>query len=160
MAAFADLQFYRINGRYLVKEFALVTEESQVVHYVFAPPPIIDWNHDDLKNNDWVYHYHHGLHWFSGFVPYQETLKKIANSLKRNDIFVIYVKGYEKMKFLEKFDVNVQNIENCGLVYKIKDVRNGISCLHHREKNNVCALRNVFHMKNCMSLAPLSVDPR
>lgn len=159
MDAFADLQFYRVNGCYSVKEFALVTQDGRVAHYVFESPPMIDWTRENLKNIDWVYRNHHGLNWFSGFVSHRESKEKIANSLRQGN--VIFVKGYEKMKFLEKnFNANVRNIENFGLAYKIKNVRNGISCIHHRRNNDVCALRNVFYMKNCMNSPHPSVDPR
>ena len=90
---------------------------------------------ENLKNIDWVYRNHHGLHWDSGFVPYREAAKLITNSLNwQNDIFLVYVKGREKLNFLKKLDIHAINIENYCLAYKIKEIRNGISCVHHRQK--------------------------
>ena len=140
MTAYADLQFYRVDGDHVIKEFALVTVDSRVAHYVFEPPQKIESSLENLKNIDWVYRNHHGLHWDSGFVPYREAAKIITNSLSwKNDVFLVYVKGLEKMNFLKKLDIYALNIENYGLAYKIKEIKRG-SRAHTTETKTTSAL--------------------
>ena len=153
MAGFADMQFFKIRGEYIIKEFAVVTEDSRMCHFIFKPPPDIQLNSRDLKNIKWLERRYHGLLWKSGSVPFIDSINKIQNSLNsKNGICIVFVKGHQKKEFLKCLGINVHNIEAYGVNYRIKEIKNGVSCIGHKKYANVCALRNAFYLKNQLSL--------
>lgn len=148
-----DVQGFKTSwNEFIVKELAIVPlgEDVQPVVYLFKPPH--DWNFLGARykcENNWLYRNYHGLDWKDGEIPYDElnnVLKSAVRGAKK-----IYVKGLEKVRWLENIIPKVCNIEALGCpslatLYK-KDKK---PCSNHnldicREPH--CAARNVIAVK-------------
>lgn len=145
-----DLQFFKVNGHFVVKEFAALTD-TKLTHHVFkAPYDLSLLAENDIKGVQWLEKYYHKISWGAGVTDYEHATKIIVGTL-RNYNGRVYVKGIEKVTFLNKLSIKATNIEDLGIHYRISDIsyNNGnlISCKNHKSRYNVCALRNVFYMK-------------
>lgn len=92
------------NNRFIIKEFALVSEQCQI-HIIFKPP----YSKDVLaslrqRTVRWLERYYHHIKWEDGCVVYNERLiRKLCEPFS-----VIFTKGSEKANFLKQFHPNVQ----------------------------------------------------
>ena len=102
-----DVQGFKANDNSLVfKELAILTleEDAPPQVYLFRPP--FDWNglgNQQKSCNRWLELNHHGIPWSVGDISQREVRsilhKELGNASK------VYVKGYEKIKWLENFSL-------------------------------------------------------
>ncbi|XP_043484119.1 uncharacterized protein LOC122512394 [Leptopilina heterotoma] len=146
MEFIVDVQgFKRANNEFVFKELAILPlqPDAQPLVYLFEPP--CPWNSlagRYKSENLWLTHNYHEIHWTAGDVSYDE-LRPILQDILRS-ASVIYVKGLEKKNWLEKYLLNVQNLEdfNCPSLKKIKsDLLT--TCTHHTFCSENCAVKNV-----------------
>lgn len=149
MSVFADVQFFKVNGHFIVKEFASVSENSLVAHHIFQPPANIKLSFKDQKNIEWLQKNHLGINWSSGTTPYGKLNAVICENLKDK---VVFTKGLQKTNFLKIHGVNAYNVEDFGIHFKIKEITDKIACTSHESENNVCALRNAFYLKKLINV--------
>lgn len=145
--------FKQLNNEFIIKELTIqdLNDETSVKTYLFKPP--FSWNSlsKEMKvQNKWLERHYHCLNWFSGELDYGESIK-IIKSL--NVAKMVYVKGDDKNKWLEKYLNNVYNIEefNCPAFKIIKNsFKNDSKCNNHIQNVNYknCSLSNVNVMRS------------
>lgn len=142
MELIVDVQGFCIPD-FVVKELAILSRDGKnFCHFIFKPP--IPYNLLDRKaksNVCWLQYNHHGMSWEDGFVKYEELghIKDLFNSAS-----LIYVKGNEKKKFVEKFyQGNVVNLEEKPSMKKFNHEKR---CFAHAPPF-VCSIHNVYVIK-------------
>ncbi|XP_051158540.1 uncharacterized protein LOC127279926 [Leptopilina boulardi] len=146
MEFIVDVQgFKRPYNDFVFKELAILPlqADAQPIVYLFEPP--CNWNSLPGRyksENLWLTHNYHGIHWSVGDVLYDE-LRPILQDVLRG-AKVIYVKGLEKKTWLEKYLLNVQNLEDFDCL-SLKKIKSELSttCTHHTLYTENCAVRNV-----------------
>lgn len=153
MEYIVDVQgFKKQYNQFVVKELAIIPleEDALPIVYLFESPH--DWNLLDSRykcENSWLTKNYHGISWQEGDVPYrdfEEILKASVRCASK-----IYVKGLEKLKWLQNIIPNVRNMEDldCPSLSKLhKD--NNIPCSNHNLqmcKNSHCAASNALVLK-------------
>ena len=144
-SAVVEMQCFVDNeGRFIVKELAIVSGNIQS-HWVFKPPyDSTKLDNKALRTNRWAEKYYHGLAWLSGDTPY-EALERI---IRRFCIMFdrIYTRGSEKCtlltKILEPLQVKVINVDTIALTPP-DDQKPLPRCLRHASNqalNHRCAL--------------------
>jgi hypothetical protein len=143
--------FKSVANKFIVKELALISVDSQVYELHLLQPPC-DFSELPFhlqKQVMWLEKHCHGLYWGSGFRKY-ENLKEIFLNVKIQGN--VYVKGKEKQKFvsdlLSDLNVKVINLEDLGCP-KLEDLKSDymqteimIPCnFNHNTRN--CAYVNV-----------------
>lgn len=145
MPNFVDLQGFKHEKDFILKEFALLNSTEQE-HIIAQPPFEFHWlSSADQGQARWLERNYHGFSWDEGTLPYGEALATMVSCLKKKEGEDIYVKGLQKKIWLQKFDIFPLNIEDIGCDMKVCNLRSGWHCWLHY---GVCAMRNVFHMKN------------
>lgn len=141
MFAIVDVQGFKISD----KEFSpkeLASYNGNVMsHYIFrAPFPLSTLPLPLQQQAKWVSNNHHCIEWDEGFTPVH-LFPKILQRLVR-DAHVVYVKGYEKVKFLQKYtDKHIIEIEEHPALSPSEP-----SCMYHVKSHCYCALSNVYHL--------------
>lgn len=133
---FLDVQGFKIDEKFVLKELAVVSEHlDKVHHFIFKPP--FSWqklNEEDRIETLLYRSFYHGFTWNSGTIPYS-SIPGILNGLLAHEDAVVYVRGWDRMISLEtvwslegesmgKKSVRVENIENLGYS-QITDERTG-----------------------------------
>lgn len=140
-----DLQGFKLlkNNEFICKEIAFLNvENGECISKIFAPPiPWIDLNRNDRRNILWLTRNHHNLEWCSGEIPYINLETDCYNIL--NEANKIYVKGEEKVKWLEnllyKKIINLEKF-NCPALSELHS-QSQVDCCNLHINN--CAVRNV-----------------
>jgi len=145
---FVDLQGFIVNDKFTTKEIAVLRNGKELTHHIFRAP--ISW--DLLTKSEksrvcWLTSNHHRLNWTDGYVDY-----KLMKTLVRNAVCaestgtLVYVKGYEKKKWLVEIlenDATIETIdadyEDIGRLRTLKTSR-AFRCGYHAKN---CALENV-----------------
>lgn len=141
MPTFVDLQFFKHDKDYILKELAILG--PGIEHFIVKPPfEFSSLSCEDSRQAVWLEKNYHGIAWEDGFISYEEVPALIKSRLRNKD--EIYVKGLEKKVWLEKFGIPSQNLEDFGFNVRLKDLHDGWHCFLHY---GVCALRNVFHFR-------------
>lgn len=150
---FVDLQGFKwSNNEFIIKEFALATNEFTQVFLVKPPYPFSRLSPHENRHVTWL-EKNYGILWREGFIDHREFKRIIVNYLKDKTIFV---KGTEKVQWVKHLspsstvldlDENQQySFRHLYEKYCIKsDVYN---CVHHKK---MCALKNVICIKKCYS---------
>lgn len=108
-AGVVDFHAFRDNdGEYIVKELVLTDGDGGFYTQVFFKPPydksLLDQRH--RQQVEWLETHFHRIKWEYGDVAYsEETMKTLCSYFA-----TIYVKGGEKVRFLQKFHPNVRPI--------------------------------------------------
>ena len=148
MYTYADLQFFRINKDYVVKEFAALSSDNKLSHYIFKHPMEFTLlNKDDKRGVRWLERHHHKINWSTGHIPYKYVTAVITRDLKG----MIYVKGHQKVQFLQSLGIYAENIEDMGIKFRIRDLKDGVTCKNHNNDNYICALLNVFKIRDIIN---------
>lgn len=142
MLSYVDVQGFKVQNKFVIKEFALLDDHGNCFHFIFAPP--FDYENLSLKDKK-NYRYsraYHGLSWFNhGTIPYKTALPIISSILQNYNTH--YVKGFEKVRWLSDYTRNsIINIEMLGINYKTSKANDSKfvqSCGNHY---GVCAKRN------------------
>lgn len=156
---FVDLQGFVIDGRFVVKEAAVLREGYVLSHYVFASP--MPWHflrRTEKAEASWLIARHHGLRWNDGSVPCSMAKRLITTAVASTDISrtVLYVKGLQKRQWLRDLlddatMTHVDNIEsdydNIPPLYELS-VTDTLRCDKHFTN---CAMQNVFKLFNWWS---------
>lgn len=154
-----DMQgFKRPDNQFVLKELALLplTNDNKCHPCTFLFLPPCQWHTLPAKYkcmNAWVERNYHGLPWNSGDVPYyaaEEILKVLLI-----DAAKIYVKGYEKRKWLEEIigssrtivDLNEEKPDCPSLRKMLYDDKTLIPCPYHSDGKFNCAAKNVQLLK-------------
>ena len=150
MEYIVDVQgFKKIYNIFVVKELAVIPlgEDVQPTVYVFQPPH--HWHLLSARykcENSWLTRNYHGMNWRDGEIPYDEfedILKSSVRGAKK-----IYVKGLEKVWWLENIIPKVCNIEPLGCPSLTK---------LHKKGNNPCSNHN---LEICSDSRCSTLDPR
>lgn len=153
MEFIVDVQgFKKQYNQFIFKELAIVPleEDAQPTVYLFQSPH--DWNLLEPRykcENSWLMRNYHGLCWQGGDVPYADLEDILKVSLRCAS--KVFVKGLEKVKWLENIIPNVRNIEDldCPSIVKLHKNKND-PCSNHNLKicqNSQCAASNALAMK-------------
>ena len=148
-----DVQGFYVNNKFIAKEVAVLRGlQQQYAHFVFLPPQNV---YPDFKHRHFVENYIHGLEWNSGYVPY-ELLQNVLQVVTK-DNSEVYVKGHEKMKYMQSLLKNkrVINLEafDCPSLKSIKNnykfqcngiYNNYVKCFFHKSPVLNCSLLNVI----------------
>jgi len=144
-----DVEGFFVKNHFIVKEFAYIrTEDSKIERYLFKAP--FSFNHLSFREKQTVSYCEKNLHqlrWSSGIIKYQDRLSVIRNVFQPSD--VIYVKGDQKVRFIEEllpFTVKVINLEtlNCPKVIDIKSTGKYTKCESLKHQFNIhCSLFKV-----------------
>lgn len=151
MSFYIDFQYFRHGTEYIIKELGILNSVVGLNHYIFKPPfNKYKLSFKDRKQTEWLKLNYHMLSWEDGYVPYNQLRAVLKEGLKNAK--EIYVKGYEKQKWLENQGYNAINIENLNYKYKIKEKNiHGLRCIYHGNKGSgVCSLQNIFCMRKIM----------
>lgn len=150
MKCVIDFEGFQVKSDfYIVKELAFRSlEDDRLGHWVFLPP--LPWK--DLLNHQkvtykWVINNLHGLKWECGETSYvylHKILKAIGSRYDQ-----IFVKGLEKMKFLQKFmDATVHNLDDWKCPKFENNSMDNFFCYHHVSPFKHCALGKANHYLN------------
>lgn len=151
---FFDLQGFKSkNNFFIVKELCMIPINENL-RYLFVIKPPFNYNKltpDVKKQVKWLERYFHGYNWNDGFISYQNTKKQLIDLLSGSNRNTIFVKGEEKIKWVEKMfqndnlEINCFNIEELGFYSDISRTDKQ-QCEYH-EKQFVCAYSNCMSMK-------------
>lgn len=136
-----DVQCFKIgNNTFYPKELA-VYNGNEVAHYIFRPPfPLSHLPEHLQKQAKWLMHNHHCIDWNEGFTP-GFLFPKIVQRLVR-DADQIYVKGREKVTFLQKYVNNtIVELPECPALKPSQP-----SCIYHTSLSCLCSLSNVYYL--------------
>lgn len=145
---FVDLQGFRdYKKSFIVKEFAIATNEFTQTYLVKPPYPFSTLTDDEKKQVRWLEKYR-GIYWREGFVDYNEFQRLAKPLLER---FNVVVKGFEKLKWIkelspncEVIDVGEQGCPNLASLNQKYSKNKNINCFYH---SKYCALKNVICVK-------------
>lgn len=149
-----DLQGFKItNNIFICKEISVVDIQSGLCKTAtFKPPfPWSDLDEKSKRTARWLTKYHHNLQWYSGDIAYLDVENHIQGLLD-NQIDKVYVKGSEKMVWLQKIiHIKIINLEelNCPSLRELQ-VEDAIVCHPHILNcvtRNVKILRQWFNQK-------------
>ena len=113
MVLFIDFQGDYVNGRFYIKELAMMTAQARVAHYLFQPVQdyrALTWY--ERKQVQYSTSQHHQIPWCDGFVDLRHLPRILSKHTARQRF--IYVKGYAKVKILEEFGIHARNLETLG----------------------------------------------
>lgn len=146
---FVDVQGFKDDyNRFIIKEFALCTEEFTQVFLIKPPYVYTKLTREEKKRVKWIER-NRGIYWNEGNIDYREFQRLIIPILKNKTIIM---KGLEKQKWIKELcnDVYLIDIEERGspsfsLLYKIFcKFATSYNCLSHK---NECALKNAICVK-------------
>lgn len=104
MECIVDLQgFKRSLNEFVFKEVAILAAQDDAVPTVYYYQPPCSWGSlsaESKSSNIWLKYNLHGLSWDNGKVPYDKLHDTLEVALK--DATKIYVKGFEKMRWLQE----------------------------------------------------------
>jgi hypothetical protein len=136
-----DFEGYKINKKFIIKEFCLINLVSSEISNFFVKSPILEYNNQSI----WVYKniHHIGLNYGN------TSIKEILNLINKHKI--IFVKGHEKSIILKSIfkELNFINIELLGCP-KYKELTS-INCSYesHNSLNfKHCALKKALFFRN------------
>lgn len=147
MNTIVDVKGFKDHANdFIVKEIAIV-ENQRLQSFLIKPPyPLSCLTKSEISGVRWMER-NMGILWDEGYVPYlkYKCYTKIVKLLRNKSI---YVKGYEKVLWVQKNcgHNNVFNIEELGCpsfpsLYTMYDQSPDVfSCMHHSKS---CALKNV-----------------
>ena len=146
MSIIIDFEGFMLESHtYVVKELAAYSFDGNIllVHWTFKPPrPFEELNEKDQKQCRWITRNLHGIQWEQGELAYENFRHIMGFLFKMYE--KIYVKGYEKTKFIETLSSrNCYNLDDLGCP-KINNLpEKSVICPHHHLKNH-CALAKVI----------------
>lgn len=167
MEVFLDIQCFKDNYDDLViKELLTVSyrrdgkieSSHEISNILFQPRYAFDRL---LKKyqliNSWFTRNLHGIPWEAGIIPYEKLKKELVKILKNKTR--IYVKGYEKKKWLQRkigctIPIQDMTVMKCPSIRKLKPPNNDNLCnfkeYHHYVQGNYhsCALENALRLKS------------
>lgn len=142
-----DLQGFKNNGNeFIVKEFAIATQEHTHTFLVKPPYPFTSLSLEEKKQVRWIER-NRGYRWSEGYVDYKEFHRIIKPLLASRKIIV---KGQEKIKWVGDLceHNNILDISYTGIptLNALNDLysNNMFNCIFHDKK---CALQNVLCIK-------------
>lgn len=155
MKYIVDIQGFQAPNEFIVKELSIIKiDPSSLSQYgrndveclLFQPPyPWINLSPKFKFSNLWLVRNHHGIPWNAGDIPY-DHLHIIMNNKLKNATY-IFVKGVEKMKWLEQnlqLTSNIINMEVMGCP-SLKTLRVS-ACIffnyHRHVSDHHCAAEN------------------
>lgn len=152
-----DMQGFKLeNNEFVLKELAVVSVnnmDSIPISIIFQPPcPWYCISKKYKSVNRWLEKNFHGISWNAGDVSYVYVNEILKSKFK--EATTIYVKGYEKRKWLKNFIyknitkiINMDDL-NCPSIEKLKEQE--FACLYNtvEKKTFTCALQNVINLKN------------
>lgn len=152
MKAVVEFQaFSDNNNRFIVKEFAIYSDNFTTQIVFDAPYDFSCLDSKMQRSARWLSRHHHKIKWSQGGVPYNENLLK--NLCK--PFTVIYTKGEEKANFLRQFHPDVREVnKHCQCVkhdlflgiksHKVKCV---LEC--HSSSDAMCAIQTAYKYYRC-----------
>lgn len=157
---FVDLQGFKDKqNKFILKEISICTLQNEVFYHFIMKPPF-KWKFltkNEQKQATWLKERLHGFNWNDGYIHFYD-LKKIINMLlqsNKKENTIIYVKGEEKIKWLQELfyiKTTISNIENIGCITNLNNTYNNSNkddithCRLHNYKFN-CAYKNVISLK-------------
>lgn len=157
MKGVVDFQAFTDNSnRFIVKEFAIVSEHIFIQIVFDAPYDLSNLNQKMQRSARWLSRHYHRIKWSEGSVPYDEDL--IRTMCK--PFTTIYTKGLEKAQFLRQFHPDVREIQkHCKCVKN--DLLMGVKCQAvkcilrcHTSSDAVCAVQAAYKYYRCSIKRP------
>lgn len=143
-----DVQGFKLkeNNKFICKELAIINLENGLCTTKMFKPPY-SWHNLSRENKEtarWLTKNLHSLEWCSGDVSYSDFPSTLENLLACDEVGKIYVKGLEKVSWLqqylhEKIIINLEDLD-CPKLSEIHDPFKIYYCNLHI---NNCAVRNV-----------------
>lgn len=136
--------FQRTYDEFVVKELSVapLNSDEQPLTFLFkAPFPWYDLPARYKGINYWLERNYHHLDWRTGDVSYSE-LENVLRSVLPN-ASVIYVKGDQKKRWLQRFGFDVHDVVTCPSLRTANKM--AAFCPYHDSTH--CALRNVLTLR-------------
>lgn len=144
---FVDVQGFKDDfNRFIIKEFAISSEEYTKVLLVRPPFSYTYLTKEEKKRVQWIQK-HRGITWNEGSINYK-LFKRIVTSFLENK--KIIVKGLEKMKWIKElcdtcYLINIEDKSCPNFKSLHKTYRDtAYNCIDHKKE---CALKNVICIK-------------
>lgn len=152
MFAFIDVQGFIVNKKFIFKELSFQIKNLHFC-WLIKSPIFFPISMHDRTHAFYLTSIYHGLHYTSGNISLTKCIKKINRLCQPfKNILVLFSKGHEKCKIIEKYiKIKCLNIEHC-LQKRIQLKKNPgnfkICKFHQIKKNNTietyqCSSRNV-----------------
>ena len=152
-AAAVDFEGFRNKPGFIVREFAIATENVIDIISFLSPNPYRTLSSSDQKSYQWVSKFLHGLFWETGEYPYCYLQQIIDSIILRFPLAVFYANGKEKTSILtELLQKNVIYLETlscpkveCWKLYRETPICNihALSC-PKRQKSRHCARKKAL----------------
>lgn len=141
MIVVADIQGFKISDKNFSPKELAIYDGTKISHYIFRAPFPFDKLPAHLQSQaTWLMHNHHCIHWNEGFTPVFLFPKIITRVLRDAD--AVYVKGKEKVEYLQKF--TSKTIIECDQQPSLTIA--SPSCIYHLQSVCICALSNVYNL--------------
>ena len=158
MEYIVDFQSFKLtSNEFAIKELAILKLGSRQTPDVFVFKPPCHWFDLPIRcrvENNWLEKNYLTMTWESGDIPYNQVESILKSAL--SDADKIYVKGLQKVKWLEKYFNNVVNLEDISKCPTLKALKKwripDYLCKHHQYSNMVCAVYNVLLLEKYMNI--------
>lgn len=157
MKAVVEFQvFTDNNNRFIVKEFAIFSDNFTTQIVFDAPYDFSCLDHKMQRSARWLSGHHHKIKWSQGGVPYNEGIIKTMCK----PFSIIYTKGMEKVNFLKQFHSDVREVKrHCQCVkhdlfmgVKSHRVKCVLRC--HTSSDAMCAVQAAYKYYRCILKRP------
>lgn len=144
-----DVQGFKDKeNNFIVKEFALATEEYTHVFLVKPPFPFSRLTDKERRQVLWI-EKQYGITWSEGFIDYREFKRIVKPYLENKKIIV---KGFEKIKWIKELcsncsvtDIGEKGCPKFSILYEsFCNHKSKFTCANHLKH---CALKNVICIK-------------
>lgn len=159
-----DVQGFFINNKFFAKEVCVsISDFEKQTFHIESTIKYSELSNKDRITNKWLYNHFHGLHWDTG----ESTLKELIEYLilvmkkrKEEEYPVVYVKGFEKVRWLKELvggeiEICIINLDYCNcpnIKTLYKNNPNINLCKNHNNFNQICAEKNVILLRNFLNL--------
>src|SRR5436190_1919134 len=141
------------NGKFIVKELAILDLTSHVLyHFLFKPPCSFNsLNSKARRTNRWITNYFSRINWSEGFVSYNKLdsiMYRFCSKFK-----TIYTNGEEKRSWIQMFTIN--NVVNYPIDKQFITTKDVVCLAVASEKHTKsnCAIKNAYRLSEYMKLA-------
>lgn len=144
-----DVQgFNGVDNNFIIKEFALATENYTYVFLIKPPFPFSSLLEKERRQVLWVER-HYGITWSEGFIDYREFKRIVKPYLENKKILV---KGLEKVQWVRNLcsycsvtDIGEKGCPKFSILYeRFCNHGNCFYCINHSKH---CAARNVIMLR-------------
>lgn len=142
-----EFQAFRGNDdRFIIKELVIFDMLTQAAYpFLFeAPCSVHALNSKAKVTNRWITNHFHHIHWYEGFLPYNNIHKIMFHYCKQ--FTHIYTRGLEKKKWIQQYTDNEVSDIKVDKTFNFNYKQICISTVDPKHKHSQCALQNAYHL--------------